>query len=314
MLHTAARGPRRRPRRLRDGRRSPADRHPHGRRGGDGGGARPHRRDDGRRRRGGWRRTSGRRSSWTASTACCRTAATGRHTDRRRDQMGGRRRPVSPRDRPRDRERPRGDLRPRGPRDRDGRDHVRAHPPAAGLGRAGPGRVVVGARGVGPRPPWTRPGSTPTGSPGCPSTRHVHGRRARRLGPPRCARRSCGWTCAPPTRPRRIGESGDPARKYNAGGKGAVSAEWLPSKLLWLKEKEPETYERRRAPRRRPRLGDLPPHRAADRERQHRRDARVPRRRRRRLADELLRGDRARATSSRSCRPTSSRSASRSRA
>ena len=35
---------------------------------------------------------------------------------------------------------------------------------------------------------------------------------------------------------RRIGESSDPARKYNAGGKGPVSAEWLPSKLLWLKE------------------------------------------------------------------------------
>lgn len=39
---------------------------------------------------------------------------------------------------------------------------------------------------------------------------------------------------------RRIGESDHPARKYNGGG--PVSAEWLPSKLLWLKEREPETY------------------------------------------------------------------------
>jgi FGGY-family pentulose kinase len=39
---------------------------------------------------------------------------------------------------------------------------------------------------------------------------------------------------------RRIGESEHPARKYNGGG--PVSAEWLPSKLLWLKEKEPDTY------------------------------------------------------------------------
>lgn len=40
----------------------------------------------------------------------------------------------------------------------------------------------------------------------------------------------------------RIGQSTNPARKYNGGGKAPVSAEWLPSKLLWLKEKEPETY------------------------------------------------------------------------
>jgi ribulose kinase len=32
---------------------------------------------------------------------------------------------------------------------------------------------------------------------------------------------------------RRIGETGDPALKYN--GYGAVSAEWMPSKALWLK-------------------------------------------------------------------------------
>jgi ribulose kinase len=43
---------------------------------------------------------------------------------------------------------------------------------------------------------------------------------------------------------RRIGQSTDPARKYNAGGKGPVSAEWYPSKALWLKENEPDTYQR----------------------------------------------------------------------
>ncbi len=41
----------------------------------------------------------------------------------------------------------------------------------------------------------------------------------------------------------RIGQSSNPARKYNGGGKAPVSAEWMPSKLLWLKEEEPETYE-----------------------------------------------------------------------
>ncbi len=43
---------------------------------------------------------------------------------------------------------------------------------------------------------------------------------------------------------RRIGESEHPARKYNGGG--PVSAEWLPSKLLWLKEREPDTYREAR--------------------------------------------------------------------
>jgi FGGY-family pentulose kinase len=42
---------------------------------------------------------------------------------------------------------------------------------------------------------------------------------------------------------RRIGESQHPVRRYNGGGRGAVSAEWLPSKLLWLKENEPDTYD-----------------------------------------------------------------------
>ena len=39
---------------------------------------------------------------------------------------------------------------------------------------------------------------------------------------------------------RRLGETGDPALKYN--GFGPVSAEWMPCKALWLKEYEPETY------------------------------------------------------------------------
>ncbi|QIN80114.1 xylulose kinase [Rubrobacter marinus] len=40
---------------------------------------------------------------------------------------------------------------------------------------------------------------------------------------------------------QRIRETGDPALKYN--GYGAVSAEWMPSKALWLKENERETYD-----------------------------------------------------------------------
>jgi FGGY-family pentulose kinase len=39
---------------------------------------------------------------------------------------------------------------------------------------------------------------------------------------------------------RRIAESNHPCRKYNGGG--PVSAEWYPSKALWLKENEPENY------------------------------------------------------------------------
>ncbi|MBV9004343.1 MAG: hypothetical protein JO181_06760 [Solirubrobacterales bacterium] len=39
---------------------------------------------------------------------------------------------------------------------------------------------------------------------------------------------------------RRIGDREHPALKYTGGGR--VSAEWLPSKLLWLKEREPDTY------------------------------------------------------------------------
>jgi ribulokinase len=42
---------------------------------------------------------------------------------------------------------------------------------------------------------------------------------------------------------RRIAESNHPARRYNGGGSGPVSAEWYPSKALWLKEREPEVYE-----------------------------------------------------------------------
>ena len=41
---------------------------------------------------------------------------------------------------------------------------------------------------------------------------------------------------------RRIGESSHDARKYNGGGQGPVSAEWYPSKSLWLKENEPDVY------------------------------------------------------------------------
>ncbi len=40
---------------------------------------------------------------------------------------------------------------------------------------------------------------------------------------------------------QRIRETGDPALKYN--GYGAVSAEWMPSKALWLKENERDTYD-----------------------------------------------------------------------
>lgn len=42
---------------------------------------------------------------------------------------------------------------------------------------------------------------------------------------------------------RRIAESSHPARKYNGGGEGPVSAEWYPSKALWLKENEPDIYQ-----------------------------------------------------------------------
>ena len=40
----------------------------------------------------------------------------------------------------------------------------------------------------------------------------------------------------------RIAASTHPARKYNGGG--PVSAEWYPCKALWLKENEPEIYQR----------------------------------------------------------------------
>jgi FGGY-family pentulose kinase len=43
---------------------------------------------------------------------------------------------------------------------------------------------------------------------------------------------------------RRIQETGDPALKYN--GFGAVSAEWGLPKAMWLKEKEPETFQKAR--------------------------------------------------------------------
>ena len=42
----------------------------------------------------------------------------------------------------------------------------------------------------------------------------------------------------------RIAACGSDSLRYN--GFGSVSAEWMPSKALWLKENEPETYERAR--------------------------------------------------------------------
>ena len=39
---------------------------------------------------------------------------------------------------------------------------------------------------------------------------------------------------------QRVQQTGDPALKYN--GYGPSSAEWMPSKTLWLKEREPQTY------------------------------------------------------------------------
>jgi ribulose kinase len=41
---------------------------------------------------------------------------------------------------------------------------------------------------------------------------------------------------------RRIARKGHPALKYN--GYGNVSAEWMPCKALWLKENEPDLYQR----------------------------------------------------------------------
>ncbi len=43
---------------------------------------------------------------------------------------------------------------------------------------------------------------------------------------------------------RRIAETGHPALKYN--GYGNVSAEWMPCKVLWLKENQPEIYRQAR--------------------------------------------------------------------
>lgn len=43
---------------------------------------------------------------------------------------------------------------------------------------------------------------------------------------------------------QRVAESGDPALRVNSDGKGPVSAEWMIPKALWLKENEPENFER----------------------------------------------------------------------
>jgi hypothetical protein len=61
---------------------------------------------------------------------------------------------------------------------------------------------------------------------------------------------------------RRVQETGDPALKYN--GYGAVCAEWMPSKALWLKENEPETIQQRQAHLRVSGLGDAQAHREVD--------------------------------------------------
>lgn len=43
---------------------------------------------------------------------------------------------------------------------------------------------------------------------------------------------------------RRVAESGDPALRVNSNGAGPVSAEWMIPKALWLKENEPEHFDR----------------------------------------------------------------------
>ena len=113
-------------------------------------------------------------------------------------------------------------------------------------GRAGPSRTRTSGGPRSWRPSarrWRRPAPTPTASPGCPSTR-PRARSSRSTARAATLRPAIMWMDVRASdQARRIGESSDPARKYNAGGKGPVSAEWLPSKLLWLKEKEHETYE-----------------------------------------------------------------------
>ena len=47
-----------------------------------------------------------------------------------------------------------------------------------------------------------------------------------------------------PHSPRQVAATGDPALRVNCGGAGPVSAEWMVPKALWLKEREPGTFER----------------------------------------------------------------------
>src|SRR5215468_7381522 len=42
----------------------------------------------------------------------------------------------------------------------------------------------------------------------------------------------------------RVTASGNPSLKVNSDGRGPVSAEWMIPKALWLKEREPESFER----------------------------------------------------------------------
>ena len=137
-------------------------------------------------------------------------------------------------------------------------------------GRDGRERRRARARSPGSRPtrpprPWSR------------STRTA----------PTCARRSCGWTCAPTARPRGSAETGDPALKYN--GHGDVSAEFGLPKALWIKDEEPEVFERTRPHHRVRRLGHPPPDGRVDRLDQHGEREVLLRPRRGRLAGEPLR-------------------------
>ena len=42
----------------------------------------------------------------------------------------------------------------------------------------------------------------------------------------------------------KVAASGDAALAVNGGGAGPVSAEWMVPKALWLKEQEPEVFDR----------------------------------------------------------------------
>lgn len=44
----------------------------------------------------------------------------------------------------------------------------------------------------------------------------------------------------------RVLATGDAALRVNGGGQGPVSAEWMIPKALWIKENEPDVFERAR--------------------------------------------------------------------